>query len=419
VSSGRPLPDEALGAIVTILDLVRHGSASSRTEITHMTGLSKSVVVQRVNELVARGFLSESNAPSTGGRPPRHLTFRTDAGHILVADVGATSIDVAVADVGGRIIAHQGEPADVSLGPEVVIGRLEELFDDIIAEARPPGELWGLGIGVPGPVEFRTGRPISPPIMPGWDGFPVREQITERYGVPVWVDNDVNIMALGEWRAGIARGHSHVIFVKVGTGIGSGIMSNGTIHRGAQGSAGDIGHMQVVDDRSEVCRCGKVGCLEALAGGGAIARDGETLALAGESPTLTKVLGERGRVTAKDVSRAASMGDPVSVKLLERSGRLVGQTLAGLVNFFNPSLVVIGGGIANAGDSYLATIRQTIYARSAPLATRDLAVQLSRLGNEAGVTGAASMVLDQLFSAEYLSRWIERGQPAGLSVAAA
>ncbi|MFV2064815.1 MAG: ROK family protein [Chloroflexota bacterium] len=282
-----------------------------------------------------------------------------------------------------------------------------------------PGDLWGLGIGVPGPVEFRTGHPASPPIMPGWDGYPIREHFTDRHGVPVWVDNDVNIMALGEWRAGAARGHHNVIFVKVGTGIGSGIISNGLIHRGAQGSAGDIGHIQVLDETEEVCRCGKLGCLEALAGGGALGRDGEAAARAGRSERLAAMLGKSGHISARDVGLAAGMGDNVAMELLDRSGRLVGQTLAGLVNFFNPSLVLIGGGVADASDSYLASIRHIIYARSAPLATRDLVVQLSTLGHRAGVTGAASMVLDQLFSTEHLGRWIDEGRPAGMEIVAA
>jgi len=415
----RPLPEDSLDAIVAILALVRGGRAHSRADIIERTGLSRSIVTQRVSELLELGLLSQSTARSTGGRPPRQLEFRSEAGHLLVADIGATSIDVATADASGRILSHVSEDADVAGGPDIVLGRVEALFDRLIATDPPPGELWGLGIGVPGPVEFRTGRPSAPPIMPGWDGHPIRERFSARYGAPVWVDNDVNIMALGEWHAGEARGHRHLIFVKVGTGIGSGVISNGLLHRGAQGSAGDIGHIQVVGETGQVCRCGKPGCLEAFAGGGAIGRDGEQLARAGQSARLATVLEERGSVTAEDVTMAANGGDPAAFELLQRSAQLIGQTLAALVNFFNPSIIVIGGGVAGAGDAYLATIRQSIYARSAPLATRDLAVRLSRLGQRAGVAGAASMVLDQLFSPQHLGGWINQGRPAGLEIVAA
>lgn len=419
VPKQRPVPEESLEAIVAILDLVRRGRAHSRSELVERSGLSRAVVAQRVSELLARGFLVESVAPSTGGRPPRQLEFRADAGHLLVADIGATSIDVALADATGAILARAGDRTDVSSGPEVVLGRVDMLFERLLADHVAPGELWAVGIGVPGPVEFRTGHPISPPIMPGWEGYPVRDRFSQKLGVPVWVDNDVNIMALGERRSGIAHDHRNFIFVKVGTGIGSGIVSNGTIHRGAQGSAGDIGHIQVVGDSGQICRCGKVDCLEALAGGAALARQGMVLARNGQSQRLATILAERGEITAREVIRAARAGDTAAHGLLSHSATLVGQTLAGLANFFNPSLIVIGGGVARAGDAYLATIRQVVYARSTALATRELLVQLSNLGSRAGVIGAASMVLDELFSEEQLGRWIDHGRPAGLKVAAA
>jgi glucokinase-like ROK family protein len=419
VPNQRPVPEESLEAIVAILDLVRRGQAHSRSELIERSGLSRAVVTQRVNELLGRGFLTETMAPSTGGRPPRQLMFRADAGHVLVADVGATSIEAALADATGTILARAAEPADVSAGPEVVLGRVDALFERLLAEHQAPGELWGLGIGVPGPVEFRTGHPISPPIMPGWEGYAVRERFSRQHGVPVWVDNDVNIMALGERRSGIAHDHRNFIYVKVGTGIGSGIVSNGRIHRGALGSAGDIGHIQVVGKGDQICRCGKIDCLEALAGGAALAREGTLLAQGGQSERLATILADRGEISAREVIRAARVGDAVALGLLNRSATLVGQTLAGLANFFNPSLIVMGGGVAHAGDAYLATIRQVIYARSTALATRELLVQMSQLGNRAGVIGAASMVLDELFSEEQLGRWIDRGRPAGLTVVAA
>ncbi|HSS36764.1 MAG TPA: ROK family protein, partial [Patescibacteria group bacterium] len=277
-----------------------------------------------------------------------------------------------------------------------------------------PGRLWGIGIGVPGPVEFRTGRPISPPIMPGWDGYPIRDRFAERYRAPVWVDNDVNVLALGEWRSGVAAGHDDVVVVKVGTGIGAGIISDSRLHRGAQGSAGDVGHIQVVDDPAVVCRCGNVGCLEALAAGAALGRAGEAAALDGRSPRLGLALDQRGSVSAEDVARAASFGDPVAVALLQTAGQRIGSMLASIVNFFNPSLVVIGGGVANSPDVLLASIREAVYRRSLPLATRDLLIQRSSLGGLAGVIGASSMVVDQLFSRESLARWLEAGEPSGV-----
>jgi glucokinase-like ROK family protein len=269
-------------------------------------------------------------------------------------------------------------------------------------------------VGVPGPVEFASGRPISPPIRPGWDGYPIRERFAARYGAPVWVDNDVNVLALGEWRSGIAQGHDNVVVVKIGTGIGAGIISDGRLHRGAQGSAGDVGHIQVVEDAAVICRCGNIGCLEALAGGAAIGRHGEAAAQEGRSPRLLAAYDEHGGLSAEDVARAAAFGDPVAVDLLQSAGRRVGHVLASVVNFFNPSLIIIGGGVAQSGDQLLATIRETVYRRSRPLATRDLLIQRSSLGQLGGVIGTSALVLDQLFSRTSLERWLPAGLPAGM-----
>ena len=417
--NGRVPPGDTLDSLGAILDLIRRGRAHSRSEIGELTGLTRGIVTQRVSELLARGLVVESLAPSTGGRPPRRLELRAGAGHVLVADVGATSVDVAVADLTGRILAHRDAEADVAAGPLVILQRVEELLDELTTRVRPPGVPWGIGIGLPGPVDFGSGDPVSPPIMPGWDRYPVRERFTARHDVPVWVDNDVNIMALGEWRAGIARGHANVIFVKVGTGIGAGIISDGALHRGAQGSAGDIGHIRIPEASDELCRCGNTGCLEAVAGGAALGQAGEALARGGRSAPLAAVLDATGRITARDVARAAQAGDPRSLELLQDSGRRVGQVLAGLVNFFNPSLIVIGGAVANAGDAYLASIREVVYARSLPLATRDLLIRFSSLGGLAGVTGAAAMVLDQLFAPHTLGAWIGSGRPDGGVIRAA
>jgi len=410
------LPDESLDALVAVLDEVRLGRARSRPELSERLGLGRAIVAQRVGELVERGLISDAElGSSTGGRPPRRLTFRADAGHLLVADLGATSIDVAMTRLDGTVLAHHGEPADIAHGPDALLERVEQLFEGLRAGARrAPERLWGVGIGVPGPVEFRTGRPSSPPIMPGWDGYPVRDRLAARYAAPVWVDNDVNVLTLGEWRAGVAVGHDNVVVVKIGTGIGAGIVSDGRLHRGAQGSAGDVGHIQVVEETDVICRCGNVGCLEALAGGAALARDGEAAARAGRSPRLRAALERDGLVTAADVARAASFGDPVAAALLTDAGRRVGVMLASVVNFFNPSLVVIGGGVAQSGEALLGAVREVVLRRSLPLATRDLDIQRSGLGDEAGIIGAAAMVVDQLFARETLARWLDAGQPAGM-----
>jgi glucokinase-like ROK family protein len=409
------LSDDGFDALVTVLDLVRSGAAKTRPEIGQMSGLGRTVVVQRVEQLLASGLLAEeSYAPSTGGRPARELRFRSEAGSILMCDLGATSIAVGIADLSGVLLSSYEEASDIAAGPEEVLGRVEQLFDELLegrSSSDPP--VWGVGIGLPGPVEFATGRPISPPIMPGWDGYPVRKRFASRFDVPVWVDNDVNLMALGELRLGLAQGEQDVVFLKIGTGIGAGLVSGGHLHRGAQGVAGDIGHVAVVDDGAVICRCGNTGCLEAVAGGAVLGKLATEAALDGRSPFLARRLAasEADALQAKDLADAAQHGDTLAVQIFGRSGQYIGGVLATIVNFYNPSLVVLGGGVTAVGDLLLASIRQTVYRRSLPLATRDLRIARSALGDKSGLHGAAFVVIDELFSRNRLPLWIGQASP--------
>lgn len=414
-SGSAAVPSENLDALVAVLDAIRRDEAHSRPDIMSRTGLGRAVVGRRVADLLDRGLVIEDGLrPSSGGRAPRGLRLNADGGRTLLVDLGATSVAVGIADLAGRIITHEEEPGDITRGPEVILGRVETLLDGMIAKLGVESRsLWGIGIGVPGPVEFATGRPISPPIMPGWDRYPVRDRFALRYEVPVWVDNDANLMALAEHRAGVALEHRDAIFIKVGSGIGAGLLVDGRLHRGAQGSAGDVGHIQVSDDQSIVCRCGNVGCLEALAGGTALARIASVAAADGRSPALAGRQRGRSAVDVADVGWTAAHGDPFSVELIAKAGRLTGRMIATLVNALNPSLVIVGGGVAGLGDTYLAAIRQTVYERSLPLATRDLQIVGSSIGGLAGLTGAAHMVADELFARSRIARWLHAGTPHG------
>ncbi len=398
------LAGDTIESLVSVLDAVRVSGATTRPEIARLTGLGRNVVTDRASQLITAGLLTEGPlGRSTGGRAPRELRFNAAAGVILVAELGATGIEVAAADLAGRVSMARGEGADVTLGPTHILGRVAELFDELVDSLPGDAHVWGVGVGLPGPVEFETGTPVSPPIMPGWDGFDVRSFFATRYQAPVWVDNDVNMMALGELRGGLATGHQDVVFVKIGTGIGAGLVSRGLLHRGAQGCAGDIGHMAVGDSTVQ-CRCGQLGCLEALAGGYALGRDGLELARSGESPVLAAELTEGHEITAQAVVDAALLGDPAARGLVTESARLLGEALARVVNFFNPSLVLIGGGVASAGDLYLRQVRLAVLDRSLPLATRSLEILQSPLADRSGLRGAAFMVVDELLSPAGLSR---------------
>jgi glucokinase-like ROK family protein len=411
--------DGHLLTLVAVLDDVRRHGETARAEIMARTGLGRTLVTQRIADLQELGLVSAGDlGASTGGRAPRNVRFRPDTGRVLAADLGATGVDVALADLAGTLLAHRREDVEVTAGPESVLGSIGKLFDDVLAESDDRQPVWGVGVGVPGPVEFGSGRVVAPPIMPGWADYPIREYFAERYHAPTWVDNDVNVLMLGELRAGAARGHSNAILVKLATGIGAGIVVDGRLCRGAQGSAGDVGHTQARRDSTVACRCGKVGCLEALAGGLAMAREGMGLAAAGNE-MLARRLQERGKLDAADVLWAAARGDQASVELVGRCGVLIGEMLSTAVHFFNPALIVLGGRVAAASDVLLATIRQTVYAQSLPFATRRLEIKGAELGADGGVIGVATMVVDELLSPGRLSAWIPAGSPAGAADIAA
>lgn len=412
MQSNQSTDADHLDSIITVLDIVRSGAARTKPGIARLSGLGRNVVTHRVNQLVDSGLLQEDGLGiSSGGRSPRELKFRADAGHILVADLGARGVSVGCADLAGAVIGQRHEPCDVTDGPRAVLDRISELFEQLLS--KHTGEVWGIGIGVPGPVDFASGRTVAPPIMPGWDGYDIRGHFAARFDAPVWVDNDVNLMVLGELRGGLASGENDVVFVKISTGIGAGLISGGRLHRGAQGCAGDIGHVLGDPSSTLVCRCGQSGCLETLAGGAALERDGQRAAAEGRSPYLAAVVAQGRQVTLSDVSQGMTHGDPVARDLMTTSAQYVGETLARIVNFFNPALILIGGTVPDVGDVYLTRIRQVVLNRSPPLATRELRLERSPHATYPGLTGGAFMVVDELFSRERLGRWIGRQSPVG------
>jgi glucokinase-like ROK family protein len=398
-------PDNAHQA--RLLRLLRDDGPRSRAELGDAVALSRSRLAVELDRLADLGLVETAGlAASRGGRRSSIVRIAQQT-RFLGIDIGATSIDVAVTDGELRVLSRESEPIDVRQGPEVVIGRVLEMVGKLWADN--PGHhaghgFAGAGAGLPGPVSFAEGVPVSPPLMPGWNHYPVRDAFAAELGCPVLVDNDVNIMALGEKHAGIARSVDDFLFVKIGTGIGCGIVVGGEVYRGVSGSAGDIGHIRV-DDSGPLCTCGNTGCLEAFFGGTALARDALAAARSDRSdrsdrsPELAALLERSGTLTAADVAAAAAAGDPVSVAMIRAGGRRVGQVLAGLVSFFNPGLVVIGGGVAGIGHVLLAEIRGVVYRRSLPLATGNMPIVLSELGGEAGVVGAARLISDRVYAA--------------------
>src|SRR5215203_2944899 len=292
----RPLVEDRIQA--EIMHHIRAvDRAVSRSEMTDALGVSRSKISMEVGRLIGAGLLAEDGlAKSEGGRRSSLLRIPRSAGLIAAVDLGATSTPVAFSTLGSELLAHRGESADVRAGPKPVLRRVKAVLVGLLEEqGASRDDVRAIGVGVPGPVEQASGLLRSPPIMPGWDRFPIRDAFAGEYAAPVFVDNDVNAMALGEHWSGVGKGVDDIIFLKIGTGIGSGIIIRGRIHRGIQGCAGDLGHV-TVDPDGPTCTCGNRGCLEAMAAAPAMVRQAERCAREGESAVLAQMLGEEGEL---------------------------------------------------------------------------------------------------------------------------
>ncbi|WP_158580086.1 ROK family transcriptional regulator [Geodermatophilus marinus] len=394
------MPSDRYPGLAAVLDAIRREDGVTQPILVERVGLGRSVVAQRVAELEEAGLVvSRGLGPSTGGRAPRRLGLRADAGRVLGADIATNEVVVAVADLAGDLQATRQEEIDVTDGPDIVIGIVERMARAIVEETGTGGELWAIGLGMPGPVAYDGGAAATMPTMPEWSRHPTVQRMASAFGAPAWMDDRVNLSALGERRVNpLAAASRNLVYMGGGYGIGAAVVVGGQLHRGAHGLAGAIDHMPVPGVEGVVCGCGNLGCLEAVAGGAALARDGRRLAESGESPVLAEVLTRTGRIRPGDVTAAAGRGDPAARALLHRAAVVLGASLATLVNVFDPDLVVIGGGIARARAHVLAAIREEIYRRAMPAATRDLRIEPSAVDQEvAGVTGAVEFALARLF----------------------
>jgi glucokinase-like ROK family protein len=386
-----------------VIQLLREHESLSRNEIATLLGFSRTKVTSIVAELISFGLIEEGgSADSNGGRRPRTLAFTVDFGYIIGIDMRVTSLNIAVANFRGELIGSMITPISIQDSPDQIIKIIGEQVLLLLDEHQLHiDKVIGIGFGIPSPVDFESGLIISKSIMIGWENYPIREALHKIFPrAAILIDNEVNLMALGELRAGMGREYKNLIFVKVGTGIGAGIISNGHIHRGSTGCEGQIGHISV-DPQGPVCHCGNVGCLELIAGASAIAQRAKKHAVDNPESILAKQMEENhGILSAEDVGIAAMRGDRFANEIIQDSGRQLGKVLATLVTLLNPDAVLIGGGVSNIGSQFLVAIRREVLQLSIPLSTRHLVIDLSSIQSEAGVTGAITLALDHIFAVE-------------------
>ncbi|NHI19610.1 ROK family transcriptional regulator [Phycicoccus endophyticus] len=387
---------EGAGELVRVL---RQMPPMTRTELGDSTGWARTTVNSRLEELLTAGLV-RSAEPMNGarGRPASRFTLEPSRGALLVADVGASSARLARADLAGAVAEHESVPLWIGDGPDAVLGLICERLSRIRDAA--PAPVWGVGISLPGPIDSREGRVVSPPIMTGWDGLAVPEVVEPALGAPVLVENDSNAMAWGE-HVTAEPPADELIFVKVGTGVGAGFVTGGRLVRGAHGAAGDLGHTRGEPPHGgeqPLCRCGKTGCVEAYAGAWAIERD---LRAAGQDVGSTP-----------EVLRLIAQGNPHAVRLVRDAGRVLGGALAHAVSLLNPAEIVVGGQVAAvAGEHLLSGIREHVAARALPLATRDLRIRLSDRPHEAGITGMADATSTWILGPSQLAAALNRVGP--------
>jgi predicted NBD/HSP70 family sugar kinase len=378
---------DAAVTLSTVARLVASGAAASKADLVPAAGLARTTVSTAVDELLARGLLQiDGTRPTVGrGRPADRLALSPGGGHVLLADVGASSAHLAVVDLSQRMLARTQVDVDMNDGPDAVLAAVETELTALRNTVPGRVPVRAVVIGLPGPVDGIQGVPIRPPIMPGWHAYPVAARLSQTFGCPAVLENDVNLRALGEARA-LPADQVPLLFVKVGTGIGGGLVSReGVLHHGADGAAGDIGHVRVRGAPDDACVCGNVGCIEAVASAGAIARR----------------LGAPGRpVPIAEVRALLARGDPAAVAAVREAAALIGELVATLVHFYNPARVTIGGGLAAASDELLAGVRSVAYQRALPLATRNLVLTNSVLGEYAGLAGAAVLGIERVLSTE-------------------
>jgi predicted NBD/HSP70 family sugar kinase len=362
-----------------ILQLILAGQANSRSEIGRLTGLSRTAVTARVNQLVAQGLIVEdATIESTGGRPAGRLSFNVSGGVVLTASIGRSRIQLAIADLGCSLLAEESLEVDEASGPQhclpPIVDRMHEMLSGC---GRSLADVKGIGVSVPGSVDPVRGAMVNSIVLPTWDGVALPPLFLRDLRVPLLVDKDVNVMAIAEQR-GPLRGVRDMLMVKASTGIGVGIVSGGALQRGSLSAAGELGHIPIGDGTGVLCRCGQTDCLEAVAGGWAIVR-------------ALQQLGRNVR-HVRDVVAIALKGDAEALGMIRDAGRRVGGVLSAAVTLLNPEIVVIGGDLAGAYEPFVAGLRETVYQRSTALSTRQLRVVASTFGERQGLVGCAAMI---------------------------
>lgn len=380
----------------TLARMIASQEAVTRADLTRATGLARSTVAAGLEILQEAGLVCNLGVRTSigRGRPAEDLGLSPSFGLVLVADLGVRFARLSVHTLSEQMLTASEMPLDVADGPESTLATVVEVFKALLARIEHPQPVpLVLVAGLPGPVDVGRGVPVKPPIMPGWDDFPVADTLRAAFGCPVLCENDVNLRALGEARA-IAPDQSPLLYVKISTGVGGGLVTgSGELYHGADGSAGDIGHVRVHGAEDVPCACGNYGCVEAVASVPAILRQ------------LSQATPRQGDVpaTGEELMAALRVNEKTTVRLVRAAASLVGEVVANLVHFYNPARIVVGGGLTLPSDDMLAGIRAVVYQRALPLATRNLVIGYPTLGEWSGTSGGLVLGIEHALTPDVLA----------------
>lgn len=377
-----------------IIDLIRFTpNGISRIELARELGLTRAAITATINDLQKADLVREVKGKHPNGRRPIVLEINPKRGYVVGVDIGATHITTLLANYSAQVIDEYEKSIDIMEGPEKVLDQVCDMIGVLTSRSGVSKEkIHAMGVGVPGPVVVGTGMVSDPPIMPGWNRLPIDQHLQSKMGIPVTVSNDAELGAVGEWAYGAGRGERNLAYIKVGRGIGAGLLIDGRIYHGATGSAGEIGHI-TINESGPMCSCGNRGCLEAMAGGNAVAKNAIQMVKEGGRSSLSGIKPIES-ITSRNVIDEAFRGDLLSQQIMIEAGQHLGTAIAGLVNIFNPSIVIIGGNMARIGDLMLEPIRKTVQERSLPLASSNLRIATALLGRRSSGMGAVVEALN-------------------------
>ncbi len=381
-----------------VLNIMRNYGPISRADIAKRTKLSSTTVSTLVDDLIKQEYLEEiGEGESSGGRRPILLKFKPGAHFVIGVELEGKNISVAVADLKINIINKLTEGIK-NTDESSVVNEIINLVRQTIKKSGAKFEkIVGMGVAATGLIDTERGI-IRQAVNLDWTDVPLKDLIEERFDeIPVYIDNIANLAALGEKWAGGGKKAKNLIYIRIGTGIGAGIVLNGTIYEGSNGNAGEIGHI-TIEPNGPRCKCGNRGCLEVLASGSAIAKRAITEILGGRDTLIKKLTnGSIEKMTAKVVAEAARRGDRLALEIWEEIGEYLGIAIANLINMYNPEIVIIGGGVAQAEKLLFEPIRRTVRKRALPGPAKLAKIVSSQLGENVSTIGAVSLALEKIF----------------------